>query len=120
MKGRDLMLAGALAALAVLAGVAQAHTHLESATPADNAVLTSTPSQVTLRFSEPSRLTALTIQKEGEKEPHRIQALPKQLSKELSAPLTPLGAGKYTLDWRALGADNHVMSGKLRFTVAVK
>ena len=76
--------------------------------------------KVTLRFSEPTRLTALTIQKEGEKAAERIQGLPKEPSKELSAPLAPLGAGKYTLDWRALGADNHVMSGKLRFTVAAR
>src|SRR5688572_23680185 len=105
MKCRDLMVAGALA---LLAGMAQAHTHLESATPADNAVLASAPSKVTLRFSEPSRLTALTIHKEGEKEPQRVQGLPKEPSKELSAPLAPLAAGKYTLDWRALGTDNHV------------
>jgi methionine-rich copper-binding protein CopC len=117
MKWRDLMLAGALVAMA---GAAQAHTHLESATPADNAVLASAPPKVTLRFSEPARLTALTIQKEGEEASERIQGLPKEPSKELSAPLAPLGAGKYTLDWRALGADNHVMSGKLRFTVAAK
>ena len=117
MKWRDLMLAGALVAIA---GAAQAHTHLESATPADNAVLASAPTKVTLRFSEPTRLTALTIQREGEKAPERIEGLPMEPSTELSAPLSPLGAGKYTLDWRALGADNHVMSGKLRFTVAVK
>ena len=117
MKWRDLILAGALV---VLAGAAQAHTHLESATPADNAVLASAPSQVTLRFSEPTRLTALTIQKEGEKEPHRLQSLPKEQAKELNAPLAPLGAGKYTLNWRAIGADNHVMSGELHFSVAAK
>jgi copper resistance protein C len=117
MKWRDFVLAGALV---VLAGVAQAHTHLESATPPDNAVLAAAPSKVTLRFSEPCRLTALTVQKEGEDELQRIGGLPKEQSKEISAALAPLGAGKYTVDWRAVGADNHVMSGKLHFTVAAK
>ena len=116
MKWRFLMLAGALA----ISGAVQAHTHLESATPADNDVLATTPTKVTLRFSEPARLTARTIEKEGGKAPERIQGFPKEPSKELSAPLAPLGAGKYTLVWRAFGADNHVMSGTLRFTVAAR
>ena len=108
------------AVLFAVAGVAQAHTHLESATPADNSVLTSPPTQLTLNFSEPTRLTALTLQKDGDKETKRIDALPKDPSAALSIPVAPLAPGKYVVSWRAVGDDNHLMSGTLHFTVTGK
>lgn len=109
-----------LAAMLAIAGVAQAHTHLESATPADNSVLASPPTQLMLHFFEPTRLTALTIQKEGEKEQKRVDTLPKELSDELTVPVAPLAPGKYVVSWRAVGDDNHLMSGTLHFTVTGK
>ena len=115
-KNRILTVA---AVLALFAGVAQAHTHLEKAMPADNSVLASPPSELMLHFSEVSRLTALSIQKEGDKE-SPISALPKEPSKEVAVPLSSLAPGKYLVKWRAVGSDKHVMSGTLHFTVAAK
>lgn len=109
-----------LTALLATTGIAQAHTHLEKAMPADNAVLTTPPSELMLHFSETTRLTALSIQKEGEKEAKSIGPLPKEASAALKIPLTPVAPGKYTVNWRAIGDDNHVMSGVLHFTVNAK
>ncbi len=117
MKFRVLVLASAMLAVA---GMAQAHTHLESATPADNSVLASPPAQIMLHFSEPTRLTALTIQKDGEKEQQHISALPKEASDALSIPVEPLAPGKYVVGWRAVGDDSHVKTGMLHFTVTGK
>jgi methionine-rich copper-binding protein CopC len=103
-----------------LAGLAQAHTHLEAAMPADNAVLTSAPAEMTLHFSEATRLTALSIQKDGETEQRKVEALPQESAAALRVPLAPLTPGKYTVNWRAIGTDLHVMSGVLHFTVAGK
>ena len=100
-------------------GAAQAHTHLQSSMPADQAVLASAPAEIMLHFSEASRLTSLSIQKEGGQE-QKIAALPKTASAAVKVPLTPLSPGKYTVNWRAVGGDNHVMSGKLQFTVDSK
>lgn len=97
-------------------GAAQAHTHLKSSMPADQAVLTAAPKQVMLHFSEPTRLTAVTIQKEGDKET-AVSALPKQAAADVTLPVEVSGPGAYKLNWRAVGPDNHVMSGTVRFTV---
>jgi methionine-rich copper-binding protein CopC len=108
------------ATMFMLTGIAQAHTHLEMAMPADNSVLASPPTQIMLHFSEAARLTALSIQKEGDKESKSISPLPKEPSAALSVPVTPLAPGKYVVNWRVVGDDNHVMSGALHFTVTAK
>ncbi len=117
MKSRSLAL---MAIMLGFVGMAQAHTHLESAMPADNSVLTSPPAQLMLHFSEPTRLTAVTIQKDGEKEQQRVDALPKEPAAALSVPVAPLAPGKYIVNWRAVGDDNHLMSGSLHFTITGK
>jgi methionine-rich copper-binding protein CopC len=105
------------AALFTLSTLAFAHTHLKTSMPADNAVLTAPPSQIMLHFSEPTRLTAVTIQKEGESQQRTLGPLPKEPSADLGVPVASLTPGKYTVNWRAVGDDNHVMSGALHFTV---
>lgn len=117
MKNRVLMLSAALLALS---GTVEAHTHLKKSTPAENSVVATAPSQLALHFSEPTRLTAVSIQKDGDKESMHISALPAKASEDVSVPLEPLDPGKYTVTWRAIGDDNHVMSGALHFTVSGK
>ena len=117
MKNRVLILSAALLALS---GVAQAHTHLEKSTPTDNSVVATAPSQLALHFSEATRLTAVSVQKDGDKESMHVSALPAQASEDVSVPLEPLGPGKYTVSWRAVGDDSHVMSGRLHFSVSGK
>ena len=111
-----------LAALALFLtlGVAQAHTHLKSSTPADQAILAAAPRQVVLQFSEPTRLTAVTIQKEGDKNETAVSVLPKDAAASVTLPVEVSGPGAYKLNWRAVGPDNHVMSGSIRFTVSAK
>lgn len=117
MKTRVLI---AAAATFALSGIAHAHTHLKSSMPADKAVLAKPPSEIMLHFSEPTRLTALSIGRHGEKEQKDLSPLPKEASADFSVPAGSLTPGKYTVKWRALGADNHVMSGALQFTVSAK
>lgn len=114
------LLSAFAAGLFLALGTAQAHTHLKSSMPADQAVLTAAPKQVMLHFSEPSRLTAVSIQKDGDKKETAVAALPKQMAADLTVPVEISGPGTYKLKWRALGKDNHVMSGALQFTVSAK
>ena len=102
------------------AGIAHAHTHLEKAVPADNAVLASSPEQIVLEFSEPTRLTAASVQKVGDKEVTKLGPLPKEPAAKISIPIQTLGPGKYVMNWRVIGDDNHVMAGVLRFAVQAK
>lgn len=113
-------LLSALVLAVAFTGIAQAHTHLEMAMPADNAVLADPPANLMLHFSAATRLTALSLQKEGEKEAKSVGPLPKEASKAITVPLEPLSPGKYTVNWRVVGNDNHVMNGALHFTVQPK
>ena len=55
-----------------------AHTLLQKASPADGAILDSSPSELTFHFSEPTRLTATTVQKECEMQPVALKSLPRR------------------------------------------
>ena len=106
-----------IALLFALAGVAQAHTHLTKSTPEDKSVLFSPPQQLLLHFSAATRLTALTLQKEGDKEGSKLGPLPKEAAADFTLPLKTLTPGSYTVNWRVVGDDNHIMNGVLKFTV---
>ena len=109
-------LAGALFAL--LFSVAQAHTHLKAAVPAEASTVQGSVDHIELTFSEKARLTALTLQKEGATEEQKLAPLPTEAAAQVSVPTPKLGPGKYTVSWRVVSDDNHIMSGKLHFTVA--
>ena len=103
------------AALLALAATAQAHTHLKEATPADKSVVNAAPANVVLKFSEAAKVTALTLHKDGEAD-QKLTASPATASEQVTAALPNLSPGKYSVDWRVVSDDGHIMSGKLSFT----
>jgi copper transport protein len=107
-----------LVAVALLAfsGVVQAHATLQKSVPAANSTLTAAPRSVELQFNEAVQVTALTVQA-GDAKPQDVVPLPKTAASKIVVPLPSLPAGSYTLAWRALSKDNHVMSGKIVFKV---
>jgi methionine-rich copper-binding protein CopC len=107
-----------MALLAALPFAAQAHTHLKQASPADGSVLAKAPDQIMLVFSEAATVTALSIQRAGDKEPQKLGSLPKAPSEHLTVALPKLTDGAYTLSYRVVSDDNHVMAGKIHFTVS--
>jgi methionine-rich copper-binding protein CopC len=111
---RKCALLGALALLPVLAA---AHTHLLESTPAANSTGRA-PREFMLQFSEATRLTALTLQREGSPGAQKLAPLPEQAGKLVRLAAPQLAPGAYVLVWRAVADDGHVMSGTLRFTVA--
>lgn len=109
----------ALSALGHLPLLAQAHVHLEKSTPANGSVVTVAPESFMLTFSESARLTALSIQKEGDPAAQKIGALPKAASEQFTIPAPKLAPAVYTLSFRALDPeDNHVAMGKISFRYA--
>jgi methionine-rich copper-binding protein CopC len=109
----------ALIALGNLPLLAQAHVHLEKSTPANGSVVTVAPASFMLTFSESARLTALSIQKEGDTAIQKIGALPKVASEHFTIPAPRLAPAVYTLSFRALDPeDNHVSMGKITFRYA--
>jgi len=105
----------AIAALSAT-GLAEAHAHLHSSTPANHSRLSVAPKTVTLEFEEPVQLTALSVKK-AEGEPQKITSLPAAASKTFSLPLPAIDAGTYVITWRAVSDDGHVMSATIQFSI---
>ena len=108
--------------MAVLVGVlslvslsAQAHTRLVSATPADDAVV-SAPGEIVLNFSEAVRLTAVSIVQNGQQD-RSLELASTEPSEQFTLTAPRLAPGEYVVNWRAVGADTHVVSGEIHFTV---
>jgi methionine-rich copper-binding protein CopC len=114
MKIRSLLSSLVLVTFAISAG---AHAHLQKSSPADGSVITTSPSNLVLNLSEPARLTTLSIQK-GSEPKQDLKPLPGTAAQQISVPLPPLTPGIYSVSWRAVGDDGHVMPGTLHFTVA--
>jgi methionine-rich copper-binding protein CopC len=105
------------ASLFSLASVAQAHTHLQVSQPAEGAVVSGSPEYIALEFSSTARVTSLTLEREGgARQP--LTPLPSAAIRSLKVAAPRLTPGKYTVTYRLLGADGHVMSGTLHFSVA--
>src|SRR6266852_7011174 len=104
-------------ALITIAVTASAHAHLQKSSPADGSVITTSPANLVLNFSEAARLTALSIQKGSEPE-QKLKPLPTTAAQQISVPLPPLTPGTYSVNWRVVSDDGHVMSGALHFTLA--
>lgn len=104
-------------ALVTFAVIANAHAHLQKSSPADNSVITTSPSNLVLHFSEAARLTAVSIQK-GDEPRQNLKSLPTAAAQQVSVPLPPLTPGTYSVKWRVVSDDGHVMAGALHFTLA--
>jgi copper resistance protein C len=96
---------------------AQAHTGVRATLPADGSTLSSPPESIAIEFGGPLRLTLFRLSgPEGEVE---LKQRPSAATSERfeSAPSEALPAGRYRVEWRALAADGHLMSGEFGFTV---
>ena len=113
MKTLSLLSGLALVAFGV---TANAHAHLQKSSPADNSVITTSPSNLVLNFSEAARLTALSIQK-GEEPKQHLKPLPTTAAQQITVALPPLTPGTYSVSWRLVSDDGHVMGGALHFTL---
>lgn len=114
----------------LMASMAFAHPKLESSTPANNAEVAA-PGKIELHFSENlvKQFSGANLLMSGMKHagmemnhssPMKIQAKvsgsddPKTMVITPTAPLMP---GSYSVEWRAVSSDTHVVTGKINFTV---
>ena len=102
--------------LFAVVGVANAHARLDLSQPAANSTISVLPKNIMLKFNEAVQITALTMQM-GEGMQQKIGPLPKTTAKEITLPMPNVKAGTYIIQWRAVGDDTHVVSGKVTFTV---
>src|SRR5215470_12042949 len=100
--------------LLLAAATVNAHAHLTDSVPADHST-GKAPERIELSFSEAAHITALTLQREGE-EAHKLTP-PAATAAKLTIPVPKLTPGSYTLSWRVVSEDGHMMAGALHFTV---
>jgi methionine-rich copper-binding protein CopC len=111
------------AALAVVAGAAtaaQAHAHLDHATPAVGSTVSPAPKEVVLWFSEKLEPAFSTVEVRDGKgvavQAGKSHVDPKQ-STQIRVPLKHLSPGTYKVLWRVLSVDTHRTQGSFSFTV---
>ncbi|WP_085686732.1 MULTISPECIES: copper homeostasis periplasmic binding protein CopC [unclassified Pseudomonas] len=117
----SLVFAGGL----LLSTLAQAHPKLLSSTPAEGAD-GAAPGKIELRFSE-DLLTQFSGAKLVMTEMPGMAHSPMPMKAKVSAgsdpktmlvtPLSPLPAGSYKVEWRAVSSDTHPITGNVTFKV---
>ncbi|MGN8124645.1 copper homeostasis periplasmic binding protein CopC [Pseudomonas sp. 22082] len=122
---RTLKISLVLASGLLLSTLAQAHPKLLSSTPAEGAD-GAAPGKIELRFSE-DLLTQFSGAKLVMTEMPGMAHSPMPMKAKVSAgsdpktmlvtPLTPLPAGTYKVEWRAVSSDTHPITGNVTFKV---
>jgi copper transport protein len=111
-----------LALLPLAAAPVSAHAELVGAAPADGEVLQSAPTRVQLFFSEPIErdFYALEVYTANRQRVDRRDArIPPTNVQSLEASLVDTGPGIYTVVWRVLSIDGHVVRGVYSYSVGV-
>lgn len=109
-----------LAALWLAPAPASAHAYLVKALPAQRAVVFAPPERLQLWFNERLEAAFCTLQvvdsadKAVDKGDTQVAA---DDPKRLSVGLKPLTAGVYTVKFRVLSVDGHVVTNQFSFTV---
>jgi methionine-rich copper-binding protein CopC len=99
---------------------AWAHAYLEKAIPAQRAVVFAPPANVQLFFSErlePKFCTVTVTDATGKSVDNGDLKVAEDNPKQLTIGLKPLSAGVYTVKFRVLSVDGHVVSNQFAFTV---
>ena len=107
-------------ALALLPAGAMGHAVLVKAVPPQRATLTESPPRVELWFNErlePAYSRVAVTDEAGKQMDLRDATVSKEDPKRLSLSLPPLGPGRYTVRFRVLSVDGHVVESSLTFTV---
>lgn len=105
------------AVLCMWATGAMAHSPLLATSPEDQVTLAQMPAQVSMTFKGDIRLTRVTLSHANAKGVQIDLSNHKAFAQEFALPLEGMGAGVYTIEWRGLGTDGHVLNGSFSFTV---
>lgn len=95
-----------------------AHSTTASTTPANGAVLKAAPAEFMLMFNAASKVTKLTLQKKGDAEEQKLGPLSGDATQHFAIAAPKLGPGEYTLRYRTVSTDNHIMSGTVKFSIS--
>ena len=124
-----------LAILLVLPIAANAHSPLASSSPQNGETLDEPPTEIFMEFKLPAKLIKVDLTKQSDKQGKNLlgslfgggdddgEAVPlgrsflMTIDKRQVIPLPYLRDGSYSLTWRAMGEDGHVVKGELTFNI---
>lgn len=102
---------------AVLTSQSLAHSDIKMTVPDNEAILGEVPATISIYMTKKIRLVKVEMQYED----HEILEIDtskyKNFETEFTLQIEPMGAGIYSITWRALGQDGHPIKGAFRFTV---
>lgn len=108
-------------ATAIFATAAFGHAKMLRSTPANGEKLAQPPQAIVLTFSEQLQATEINSIVVTDRNGSRVDKKSVVLAedgKKMIAELEAAGAGIFTVEWKALSADDHLMKGKFTFTVS--
>jgi methionine-rich copper-binding protein CopC len=100
------------------ASPARAHTAVLETSIAENATLSAPPSNFTVTFSASTGLANVTLTDASGRDIALAYTPPRAMATTFTIPLPTLAPGAYTISWRTMAHDGHVMPGAVHFTVA--
>ncbi len=112
------LLMALVAALLSIAAPALAHTAVRETSITNNATLSAPPTSFTITFSAPTGLANVTLTNAAGREVPINYAPSRAMAASFAIPLPALAPGAYTISWRTMSRDGHVMPGAVHFTIA--
>ena len=122
-----------LAIFLVLPISANAHSPLASSSPQNGETLAEQPTEIFMEFKLPAKLIKVDLTKQSDKQGKILlgrlfggddgESVPlgtsflMTIDKRQVIPLPSLKDGSYSLTWRAMGEDGHVVKGELTFNI---
>lgn len=115
-KSHHLTFAALALSTLVVAGGAEAHARLDSASPAVGSTVSTSPGQVTLHFTEAlePKFSGATVHSASGA---RVDTGSSASGSTMRVGVKSLGPGSYTVNWHALSVDTHKTQGSFSFHV---
>ncbi|MEO0383178.1 MAG: copper resistance protein CopC [Pseudomonadota bacterium] len=103
------------------AGLAFAHSPVNTSNPADGTTLADVPEVLTLTLAEPGRFMRVEVThttEDGSTTHTEDLDIPSRATTNvMDFTPTSMGPGTYLVEWRVLGADGHAMDGTVTYIV---
>ena len=96
---------------------ALAHTAVRETSITDNTTLAAAPANFTVTFSAATGLTNVTLSNAAGRNIALDYTPPRARATTFIIPLPSLAPGAYTISWRTMAHDGHVVPGAIHFTV---
>ena len=103
------------AIMGIWAAEAAAHSPLKQTLPADGTTISDMPAEVILNFKSKIRLTRIRVAHDEKYiEDLNLDSF-ESFAASYAVPVKDMGSGVYSIKWRGLGADGHILNGTFGF-----